>query len=73
MTETNSSSGAGRFLAGIRSRTKATAVVTAHHADDQAETVLFRVLRGTGVDGLGGMASASGRLVRTAPHCGKHG
>ncbi len=53
-----------RFLAGIRSRTKATAVVTAHHADDQAETVLFRVLRGTGVDGLGGMASASGRLVR---------
>ncbi len=43
------------FLFRARETTGTTWILTAHHADDQAETVLFRILRGTGLTGLGGI------------------
>ncbi len=43
------------FFEAAAGATGSSHVVTAHHADDQAETVLQRILRGTGATGLAGI------------------
>lgn len=39
-------------------------IAVAHHKNDEAETVLFRLLRGTSLTGVGGMVEMNGKILR---------
>lgn len=45
-------------------------IATAHSADDQLETLLFRLLRGTALDGLCGIPPVRDRIIRPLLNCG---
>ncbi|MDO4437997.1 MAG: tRNA lysidine(34) synthetase TilS [Eubacteriales bacterium] len=46
-------------------------IATAHHADDQAETILMNMLRGSGLKGMGGMRPARDCILRPLLGIGK--
>ncbi len=52
------------FLAQTAAAIGANKIATGHTQDDQVETVLANVLRGTGLDGLRGMPEQRGQIVR---------
>lgn len=48
----------------LRKQFNAEAIAVAHHANDQAETILMNITRGTGLSGLTGMQAKNGHIVR---------
>jgi tRNA(Ile)-lysidine synthase len=53
-----------RFLASVADETGARCIATGHTRDDQVETVVMRILHGTGVRGLAGIPERRGRIIR---------
>jgi tRNA(Ile)-lysidine synthase len=53
-----------RVLEAVRRRVNAEWVATAHNQNDQAETLLLNLLRGTGPKGLAGIPLIRGRILR---------
>lgn len=43
-------------------------LATAHHADDQLETLIMRLLRGSGIDGLSAIRERRGTIIRPVLH-----
>ena len=53
-----------QYLFDLADEIRADRIATGHTRDDQVETVLMRILRGTGTRGLAGIPDRRGRLVR---------
>ena len=52
------------FLSGLRKDAGARRIATAHHADDNAETILLHLFRGTGVQGMSGIPVIRDGIIR---------
>jgi tRNA(Ile)-lysidine synthase len=51
-------------LSALATQTQCQWIATAHHADDQLETLLMRIARGSGVDGLAAVRHRQGNIIR---------
>lgn len=60
-----------RFLEQVADEQGADSIALGHHRDDQAETVLMNLLRGSGVRGLGGIPPVRGRIIRPLIDCSR--
>ena len=59
------------FFYNLLQRDDAQKIVLGHHADDQVETVLLKLIRGSGLQGLKGMLPIrEGKVIRTLLECG---
>ena len=60
-----------RLIDRVADEQGATRIAMGHHLDDQAETVLMNLLRGSGTCGLGGIPPVRGRIIRPLIECSR--
>jgi tRNA(Ile)-lysidine synthase len=48
----------------LRRKNDASAIAVAHHRDDSVETFMLNLIRGTGINGLKGIAARNGHIIR---------
>ena len=60
------------WLEKIRKENQLHFVATAHHLDDQLETILLNIAKGTGIKGLSGMQPKNGYIIRPFLEISKH-
>jgi len=53
-----------KLLHGWMERNNISWLATAHHADDQLETLVMRILRGSGIDGMSAIRAKRGYIIR---------
>ena len=60
------------FFDEIAKKTGANKIATAHNANDNAETVLMNILRGSGTSGLKGIEIKTEKYIRPLRECERH-
>ena len=70
-TETAAREARYEFFERVLKKYNADGIFTAHNSDDNAETVIYRIIKGTGIAGLKGIQPVRGNIYRPIINCSR--
>ncbi len=68
-TETAARNARYDFFQRVLEKYRADGIITAHNSDDNVETVIYRIIKGTGIIGLKGIQAVRGNIYRPLIYC----